>query len=717
MFTFSKVPYFWFIWIYIVGILLVDQLPGNFIFALTLLLSTCIFIAVIQAIVTPKWWFYPMIILLILLIAIVRYLQFHDGQGHRFSETQQTLENVTFRFMILENEGDKRFSRRIAKITKIDAAQKALFGQKILLNFRNDHNPPEEAFTPGQMYENTCHISPIPVNGNPSSFDYKKYMHAQNIHFQAYPDTSTLVYLGNEGSFSPFLYFSNVRQVLVKMIGEQLPGESSAALVSALTLGDISGLDASTLTRFSNTGARHILTVSGMHVGIIMLILMLITSPLKKPGLLLRIIRSALLFSGLWLYIFLIGAQPAVLRAGFMLSIYLLGSEIRKSQNSINTLSFSAFILLLINPMMVFQLSFIFTYLALFSILVFYKPVYGLVFVKNKVLRYFWQLCSLSLAAQILMMPVSAFYFHTAPLYFLLTGIIATPAALAIFSLTLVFFLEQFIFVGNSNIFGVLLDFISRLFLDSVKIIDSIPHSSLQNIWITHVGLFLIVMIVLMFSIALLSDRKSFVFYGLATIAIAVGYRYYHQSELDKHEEICIYSDKNGIMIDLFINRICYSIISDTLSKADQDFVNKSHRMRYGIEKVVDISIQEYYADQHIVFRHGLLTFNNCRIQIYPSGQDIASPRAGPKDKNDPIPVSIQKVIKLRKDNIETTLKLMLISDANTFLKDRETGFDSYLMVLPADLPIGAAKTIKKKLAGQPTWDIKEQGALRIIWK
>jgi hypothetical protein len=316
------------------------------------------------------------------------------------------------------------------------------------------------------------------------------------------------------------------------------------------------------------------------------------------------------------------------------------------------------------------------------------------------------------------MMPVSAYYFHIAPVYFLISGLIATPAALAIFSLTLVFFLEQFIFSGASNISGYALDFVSRMFLDSNTFIESLPFSTFSNIWITRLGLMLIIVTVLIFSIALLSGRKSFIFYGLMMVLIMTGHHYSHQSKLDRHQEICIYSTRKDLAIDLFTNRICYSIQSDTLSQINEDFVYKNHRMKNGIEKVIQIGLAENYEDQNISLKDGVLSMNNCRITIYPMNKafmkDVETQSKGHQYQRN---LSDVKQINL-KGNYQDELKdILLVFDPEGFVDSiKEKDFNS-MVVLPGHLPFWEAKAIKKLLLNKAIWDIREKGALSIVWE
>ncbi|HAQ37744.1 MAG TPA: hypothetical protein DCQ58_04470 [Saprospirales bacterium] len=718
MFTFTKAPFVWLLIIYVSGILTSTLLSGQAIFVILIFLLTGSLLMIMWSFLYDYKRFYLIIIPLLLIFSVIRYHQFHDHSLHQLAVGKFYLENIYLEFNILEAQGDKFFSRRIARIIRTEPGYEMLTGKKILLNFKRDTTKSELRYLPGETYRTHCNISPVPNNGNPSAFNFKKFMHAQNIHLQAYPDTSGLEYIGMESSLSPFRYFASIRNHLTKWIEVKLPHQRSSALVAALTLGEKGGLDASTLDVFSKTGARHILTVSGMHVGIIMLILLFITAPLKRSSLLFRLIRNTILFSGLWSYVFLIGAQPAVLRAGFMLSIYILAREFYRNQNSLNTLSFSAFVLLFFNPLMLFQLSFIFTYLALFSILCYYKPIFSLWTPGNKVLNYFWQLTSMSIAAQVLMMPISLYFFHIAPIYFMVSGLIATPAALAIFVLTLLFFVEQLIFKGTTTLFAYLLDLISGLFLDSMALIDGLPYSSLQNIWITETALFLFIMVILSFSLAFLHQKKNYLYIGFGIAMILAGYHYWHQRSLEKHEELCIYSDKNDLSIDLFVNKICYSIQSDTLSQKTGDYTSKNHRMKHGIKRITNLRITENYADQYIQYSNGILYFKGCQIYIY----SLADVRKIPDDKQQDIDKfqdlvkGNERILRLPKNETNHRMSFLIYTCKNQKCDEVLLSNFPGIIIFPAHLPFWELKSVKKILPDENIWDIRDKGAFRIIW-
>ena len=172
----------------------------------------------------------------------------------------------------------------------------------------------------------------------------------------------------------------------------------------------------------------HVLAVSGLHVGIIFFILNFLLTPLNRNKRLLKI-KLFLLVGALWFYAFLTGLSPSVMRSCTMFSFIVVGENLNKRTNIYNTLAASAFLLMLINPLIIFGAGFQLSYIAVISIVFFQPRLAALVAVKNRILKYVWDLFTVSVAVQIGTAPISIFYFHQFPVYFWLSNFIVIPGA------------------------------------------------------------------------------------------------------------------------------------------------------------------------------------------------------------------------------------------------------------------------------------------------
>ncbi|NJO90405.1 MAG: ComEC/Rec2 family competence protein, partial [Chloroflexia bacterium] len=215
------------------------------------------------------------------------------------------------------------------------------------------------------------------------------------------------------------------------------------AILAALTLGVKDYLSDEIVEAYSDSGAMHVLAVSGLHVGILMAMLNMIFSFFWKRKKLL-VLKSIIILVFLWLFALITGLAPSVTRSALMFSFFILSKNSGKRPSSYNSLAAAAFIILLFNPNALFHVGFQLSFLAVISILLFQQKLYRTIDIKNKYLDYFWQLTTVSLAAQIGTTPISIFYFHQFPIYALLTNIIVIPAAAIILNAVILLLIANF---------------------------------------------------------------------------------------------------------------------------------------------------------------------------------------------------------------------------------------------------------------------------------
>ena len=138
-------------------------------------------------------------------------------------------------------------------------------------------------------------------------------------------------------------------------------------------------------------------------------------------------LRPIFILTGLWLFSLLAGAQPSVLRSAFMFTCIVLGDSFARKSSIYNTLALSALLLLCINPYWLWDVGFQLSYAAVLSIVIFMQPIYHWFYIKNKTLDFIWKLNAVTIAAQILTVPIGIYHFHQFPLNFLLTNFLAVP--------------------------------------------------------------------------------------------------------------------------------------------------------------------------------------------------------------------------------------------------------------------------------------------------
>ncbi|MDT7829257.1 ComEC/Rec2 family competence protein [Pricia sp. S334] len=312
--------------------------------------------------------------------------------------------------------------RYIAEVVRLENRKAS---GKLLLSF-SLHPTPNKLRVDDELLV-YADIDPISPPVNPHQFDYRKYMSGLDVrdrmrlqehNHTVLPDSRSTVY-GIAASF---------RQYIIDKLKEADFGEEELGIIQALLLGQRNDISPETYENYKNAGAVHMLAVSGLHIGIILLLLRFLLQPLErlpwgKP------LKLMLIVALLWGFAFLAGLSPSVVRAVTMFSFVAYALHLNRPGNTFNVLALSMFtILLVIDPMLLFQVGFQMSYAAVFAIVWLFPLLQRLWNPKNKVLRYFWQLLSVSLAAQLGVLPISLFYFHQFPGLFFISNLVIVPA-------------------------------------------------------------------------------------------------------------------------------------------------------------------------------------------------------------------------------------------------------------------------------------------------
>lgn len=300
------------------------------------------------------------------------------------------------------------------------------------------------------------------------------------------------------------LFFLRVRGSLLEHSEALLKTSEQMAVVAAMVLGDKTRLSPHTKDVYSQTGASHVLALSGLHLSILCALFFVFGSGRRRFS----FFKVIVLVSTVWAFVLLVGMPVSVVRAAVMLTVCSLVGLLRRKSFSLNVLAITAFYILLLNPMSLFDVGFQMSFLSVAAILMFYKPLYGLLsFVPfysrwKREKRWFrltvdriWQLTCVSLSAQVGVMPLVAYYFHQLPKYFLLSNLIVVPLAMLILYLALLLFITLWT-TPVSSLIGNVLSSCVQFLNDSLSFVSSLPSSQVEHINITPVHVFLFYFIV-----------------------------------------------------------------------------------------------------------------------------------------------------------------------------------------------------------------------------
>ena len=322
-------------------------------------------------------------------------------------------------------------------------------------------------------------LRPIESAKNPQQFNYADYLAAQQIFYQVFVDTIISIPLKPNITRRIPHMLNSLRSYLEGILSKAVPKVEERSIAQALLLGNKDLLSHRTKINFSNSGAMHVLAVSGLHVGIIYFILshMLFFFNSNSQR------KVILLISGIWLYAIITGGSPSVLRAATMFSFIAIGKGTKQHVSIYNLLAASALILTVFQANIILDIGFQLSYCAVISIIYFQPKIYSLYLPKQFVIDKIWILSSVSLSAQIGTLPISLYYFNQFPVYFLLSNILVIPAASLIIYLGILTFVSAPFDCLLSPI-GQLLQNILSCLNESLRILGNLPGAVSQGWWL-----------------------------------------------------------------------------------------------------------------------------------------------------------------------------------------------------------------------------------------
>lgn len=342
---------------------------------------------------------------------------------------------------------------------------------------------------------------------NPAEFNYKRFLQNQNIRHQTFINESQVRILGYEKGNPVISYAKKLRQKLVLKLTRNMQEKEAVAVASTLLLGYRASLNAETLSAYSRTGTLHVLSVSGMHVALLYIVISkLLGLPiLTRKN---RWLNPAFSILLIWAYALITGFSPSVNRAALMITLLIIGKTFNRDAHSLNVLAFSAFALLIYNPFYLADVGFQLSYLAVFGLIVLQPAIQKLWQPENRFARLVWSACCVSLAAQLVTSPLSLYYFHQFPVYFLVSNLFIVLPSAAIMYVGVLFLLCPDGWLITQWL-GLLLEKCIVLTNSGLHIIEKWPWASVDRVWISMSEYLLLTMAVGALSVFIIFKTKK----------------------------------------------------------------------------------------------------------------------------------------------------------------------------------------------------------------
>jgi competence protein ComEC len=424
----------------------------------------------------------------------------------------------------------------------------------------------------------------IKNSGNPGGFDYKTYCLFQDITHQVYLQPGEFILLPgkNKTWLKEFLFA--LREKVLSILRRNIIGTKEQGLAEALLIGYKDDLDKKLVQSYSNTGVVHIIAISGLHLGLIYGLLVMGMKPLRNRKNI-KWLPPIIIIISLWLFSMLAGAQPSVLRSAVMFTCIAFAEILYRKASIYNTLAVSAFLLLCYNPFWLWDVGFQLSYAAVLSIVIFMRPVYNWIYIKNKILDSIWKLNAITIAAQIITLPFSLFYFHQFPNFFLVTNFIAVPLSSVILLGEILLCVVSFIPV-IAGVTGMILSVLIRIMNGYIEKINSIPFSTWSGMQITVLQVILIMIVIITISQFIFRKEKINFFAGLFAIFFFICIRSFSFIEANRQNKIIVYNITDRQAFEIITGRNCLFFADEVVQTDDfiQNFHIKPCRMFFRIQ-------------------------------------------------------------------------------------------------------------------------------------
>jgi len=481
---------------------------------------------------------------------------------------------------------------------------------------------------------------------NPNQFDYGKYLENKSVYGQIYTDASKIK-IGSQLDKSIWYYAANFRNTIIQNLEKSNFSKDELNVVVALILGQQQDISPEILKDYQFAGAVHILSVSGLHVGCIMIFIGFLLKPLPNNSIG-ELLRLIIIIGFLWTFALIAGFSPSVTRSVVMFSFVAVGKYMNRKTNIFHTLLASVFFILLVEPSFIFDVGFQLSYCAVFFI-VWLQPLFLLIWKpKNKFIKYFWDILTVSFAAQIGAFPLSVYYFHQFPGLFFVTNMLVLPL--------LVLIMAVGVFVMVWAIFSTVPEFLAKslewsiYFLNRIiRWVASFESFIFQDIsfnWQMMVSCYLLI-----FGIFIWFKKPNFqrLSFALVSIILFQGIYFGTIYTNKNQEEFIIFNAKRSTIISERKGEKIVVYSKDSISETTMNFTVKP----YLVGNFASISNIEKLSNLNYFDKNKILIVDS--LGIYPKNinPDILLLTQSPK-------INLDRIL-------QTSKPKMIIADASNF--------------------------------------------------
>lgn len=481
-------------------------------------------------------------------------------------------------------EGDNSWRLKVDILKVID--KKAVYpvdGPAIVYVYK--HNAPM-LFHAGDTLLLPGDWQPVQNSGNPFGFDLARYCQLNNIYHQQFCSINSVrLYALSDNNRLPFTV--KLHNYCMAALNKYIPGVNAKGLIEAMLLGDEVNLDAGLRQSFSDTGIVHIIAISGGNVIMFFLLISWLLAWIRHKKY--HWLKYILALPLVWIYVIMAGSSPSAVRAAVMFSLLAGGFIFGKNNNSLNQLLATAFVLLCAQPAWLFAPGFQLSFLAVLSLIIFYRPLHHLYVppkdrgIAGYILQVLWETVSSSLAAEILIAPLAAYYFHSFPAWFLVANVLALlfmfavlVSGIAIIVLSAMPPVE--LFIGKSV--SALVD----IFYSIIRALQSAEPSFLHTLQLDTSLFIMLYLVIALLVVFIFYRRTRMLIAAMTVITCFLVLSCFNKYSTLRQRRLVVYNAAKCNHIELIEGNNCLTLRTDTAAQKQIQFATKEAHIHWQVQ-------------------------------------------------------------------------------------------------------------------------------------
>lgn len=581
---------------FILGIIL----QNNFQFSLSLVVPFAAATFILLSLVWRRYlpgslyslrWVYGFVLnFMILCLA----LAFTDKSiGSAFSPDYNDEEKIVMvRLLESPSGGDRSFRCLIEPLAVISGDRVTRVSGKALAWFAKDSLA--GMLRVGDLVVIKGRFTGIRNRGNPFEFDYSRYMSIRGVRAQINVPAGDWFVL-RRGSMNLLQFAGRLREHLLNILKNLGIEGSEYEIAGALLLGFRSGIDQDLRQSYAASGAMHILAVSGLHVGIVYILVHWLLGNFRifRKYSAFRLMAILLV---IWSYALLTGLSPSVTRASVMFSFVAFARSAQRSANVFNTLATAAFIQLTADPFTLYMVGFQLSYAAVAGIVYFQPRICSIFRFRNFLADKLWSLATVSFSAQLMIFPLIIFYFNQFPNYFLLTNLFAVPLAMMILYTGFILFIFSSIpFLSAAIAFVLNFMLLSLNFVTGA--ISDLPFSQTSGIVVNPPGVLILYGTILFLTAFFVRQKPRYLHYTMIFVTAGLVLKADHKISTHGRQVFIVYNSTGNSLYNFISgnNNILISPFGDENGRRPVPDVAAGPALNLNARRIKHLSAAEFF--------------------------------------------------------------------------------------------------------------------------